>query len=132
VLPLRDRLQDLAKLESILTNEKLNFDQRNKAAMDLAFARRMKAGKAIDLTALHIGPAIILNLPGEIFIEYQLAAQQMTPQQFVCTTGYGDYGPGYIGTAISYTQGGYETGDASRTDPAVEEVLLTAIRKLMQ
>ena len=27
---------------------------------------------------------------------------------------YGDYGRGYIGLKVSYTQGGYETGPVSR------------------
>jgi hypothetical protein len=41
---------------------------------------------------------------------------------------YGDYGPGYIGTAIAYTQGGFETGPVSRVAPGVEEVLMGAMR----
>jgi hypothetical protein len=44
---------------------------------------------------------------------------------------YGDYGPGYLGTRISYEQGGYETGPASRTSPAVEDVLMGGIRRLL-
>jgi len=45
---------------------------------------------------------------------------------------YGDYGPGYVGMAINYTQGGYETGPVSRVAPKVEDALLGAIRKLLQ
>ena len=55
----------------------------------------------------------------------------MHPDQFVALAAYGDYGPGYIGTAIAYTQGGYETGIVSRVSPAVEKVLLTAMRALL-
>jgi hypothetical protein len=44
---------------------------------------------------------------------------------------YGDYGPGYIGTAVAYTQGGYETGIVSRVAPAVETMLLGAIHDLV-
>jgi hypothetical protein len=45
---------------------------------------------------------------------------------------YGDYAPGYIGTEIAYSQGGYETGpDASNVAPEVEGVLMKAIRKLL-
>ena len=53
-------------------------------------------------------------MPGELFIEYQLAAEKMRPDATVCMAAYGDYGPGYIGTEIAYTQGGYETGPVSR------------------
>ena len=46
---------------------------------------------------------------------------------------YGEYAPGYIGTRIAYTQGGYETSPgASRVAPEVEEVLMGAIRKLLK
>lgn len=132
VLPLRDRLLDLSVHEKILADEKADLRLRNQAARDLAYARRVKAGKPIELSAMHFGPVILLNLPGEIFVEYQLAAQQMRTDKIICTTGYNDYGPGYIGTAIAYPQGGYETSQVSRTDPAAEEVLLAAIGKLLK
>ncbi len=72
-------------------------------------------------------------MPGELFVEYQLAAQKMRPDAFVCMAAYGDYGPGYIGTAIAYTQGGYETGDSrvSRVSARVEPVLMGAMRYLL-
>ena len=71
-------------------------------------------------------------MPGELFVEYQLAAQQMRPGQFVAMAAYGDYGPGYIGTAIAYTQGGYETGIVSRVGPSVEKVLLDGMQSLLK
>ena len=82
-----------------------------------------------------MGPIDILQMPGELFVEYQLAAQKMRPDAFVCMASYGDYGPGYIGTAIAYSQGGYETGFAipvSRVSPRVEAVLTDAMRELLQ
>jgi len=62
----------------------------------------------------------IENLPGEPFVAYQLAAQAMCPDRFVCMAGYGEYGPGYICTAIAYGQGGYEDSRVSRAGPEVE------------
>ena len=38
----------------------------------------------------------------------------------VMMAAYGDYGMGYIGTEIAYTQGGYETGPVSRVAPEHE------------
>ena len=70
-------------------------------------------------------------MPGELFVEYQLAAQAMRPGEFVAMAAYGDYGPGYIGTAESYGQGGYETGPVSRTAPEVEAVLMDAMKQLL-
>jgi hypothetical protein len=46
---------------------------------------------------------------------------------------YGDYGPWYIGTAVAYDQGGYETSpSASNVSPESEAILLAAIRKLLK
>ena len=71
-------------------------------------------------------------MPGELFVEYQLAAQAMRPDVEVCLAAYGDYGPGYIGTSLAYTQGGYETSErASRVAPEVEPLLLAALQRLL-
>ena len=130
--PLSKRLQNLDEVERILTNSAVVPRERARAARDIAYAKRVSSGRMIELTCLRIGPAMMLNLPGETFIEYQLAAQQMYPGQFVCTAAYGDYGPGYIGTTIAYSQGGYETSSVSRTAPEVEQVYLAAIQKLLK
>lgn len=130
-LPLSQRLDDEQPLESELGNAKARTAARVRAARDLAFARLTKAGHETQLSCLDAGPVSILHMPGELFIEYQLAAQRLMPDRFVCMAAYGDYGAGYIGTEISYTQGGYETGIVSRVSPAVEGVLMAALRKLL-
>jgi hypothetical protein len=131
-LPLRDRLEDEAPLVKDVDNAKLDLRLRIRSARDLAYAHRVKAGYKMPLSCLHVGPACVMHMPGELFIEYQLAAQKMRDDKLVCMAAYGDCGPGYIGTAISYTQGGYETGVVSRTSPDVEGVLLAAIRELLK
>ena len=101
-------------------------------ASRLAWLRRCQAGHAIDLTCLKLGQARILHLPGEPFVEYQLAAKQARPDLFVAVAGYGDYAPWYIGTAVAYEEGGYETSPtASNVAPEVEPILRTAMRKLL-
>jgi hypothetical protein len=86
-----------------------------------------------DIDCLRLGPARMLSMPGELFVEYQLAAQAMRPELFVTMAAYGDYGPGYIGTAIAYEQGGYETlPSSSFVSPAVEPVLVDAMQKLLE
>jgi hypothetical protein len=104
------------------------------AARDLAWAERVANGHKIPVSRLRLGPIDILHLPGELFVEYQLAAQKMRPEAFVCMAAYGDYGMGYIGTAEAYAQGGYETGTesrASRTGPRAESELMTALWALL-
>ncbi len=82
---------------------------------------------------LRLGDKRIVHMPGELFVEYQLAAQQMRSDLKVCLAAYGDYGPGYIGTQRAYGEGGYETSPrASRVAPSVESVLLDGMRKLLE
>lgn len=103
------------------------------AASDLVWLRRCQAGHKIDLTCLRLGKARVLHMPGELFVEYQLAAKKMRPDCFVAMAAYGDYGPGYIGTSLGYEQGGYETSKpASNTAPVVETVLMEGLHKLLR
>ncbi len=100
-------------------------------AVDLAWARRRRQGETIDLSVLQLGNARILHMPGELFVEYQLFVQRLRPDLFVAMAAYGDYSPGYIGTRVAYPQGGYETGTPSRVAPEVEDVLVKALRDLL-
>ena len=102
------------------------------AAERLAFLRRCKSGHKIDLTQLAIGDVRVLHMPGELFVEYQLAAKQMQPKLNVAMAAYGDYGTFYIGTERAYSEGGYETEPrSSNVAPEVETVLMQGIRKLL-
>jgi hypothetical protein len=123
---------DVAKFNATLADEKADLRSRLQGARNLAWAARCAAGDKIDITCLKLGPISVLHMPGELFVEYQLAAQQMRPDAPVLMAAYGDYGPGYIGLAHSYSQGGYETGPVSRVAPEVEEVLMGAMRELLK
>lgn len=102
-------------------------------ADQLAWCQRVQDGHAIDITCLTIGPVRMLHMPGELFVEYQLAAKQMRPDLKVMLAAYGDYGPGYIGTAASYDEGGYETlPTSSNVSPEAEPILLNAMRQLLK
>ena len=98
----------------------------------LAWLRRYQEGHAIDITCLRVGDARVLHMPGELFVEYQLAAKAMRPDLDVAMAAYGEYGPGYIGTAVSYDEGGYETSErASNVGPEAEAILTEAMEKLL-
>ncbi|MBL8179850.1 MAG: hypothetical protein JNK48_34540 [Bryobacterales bacterium] len=121
-----------APLTAKLHDPNSKFEDRREAAIHLAWLDRVEKGRKTTLAALHIGPYSILHMPGELFVEYQLEAQQMSPGRHVLMAAYGDFGPGYIGTAVSYSQGGYEVSErASRVAPAVEQVLRNAMRQLL-
>lgn len=128
-LPLAPHLDEadlVAKLKATAPKGYISF------ADQLAWVRRVKAGHQIDVTCLRIGDARMLHLPGELFVEYQLAAKAMRPDLHVMMAAYGDYAPGYIGTAAAYPEGGYETGlNASNVAPGVEPVLTGAMRQLL-
>lgn len=99
----------------------------------LAWLRRCLAGRQIDISCLSLGRARILHMPGELFVEYQLAAKAERPDLSVMMAAYGDYGTWYIGTARAYEEGGYETTPpASNVGPGAEAELLRAVRKLLR
>lgn len=130
-LPLAEWM-DVEEQKSTLANSSSSTLERVKAARNLAFAQRCAEEREVPIGRLRIGNIDFLHLPGELFVEYQLAAQSLRPEGFVCTAAYGDYGSGYIGIAEAYSQGGYETGQASRVSPRVETILMQAIQELMK
>lgn len=107
------------------------FAARNEPTK-LAWLERTAAGHRIELACLRLGKARVLHLPGELFVEYQLAAKQSRSDLFVAVAAYGDYAPFYIGTEVAYAEGGYETEPrSSNVAPEVEHVLTPAIKKLL-
>ncbi len=109
-----------------------NADQRfltNNMTKFIWLKRRL-SGKAIDISCLHLGKARMLFVPGELFVEYQLAAKAFRPDLSISMAAYGDYGPFYIGTKEAYAQGGYEIISSPVTENA-EDILMTAVRKLL-
>ncbi len=103
------------------------------AADALAWLSRCQHGHKIDLACLTLGDIRVLHMPGELFVEYQLAAQAMRKDLHIAMAAYGDYGPGYIGTTVAYGEGGYETSPrASSVAPEVEPVLMEGMKKLLQ
>ncbi|MGX5816716.1 hypothetical protein ACWKWU_00880 [Chitinophaga lutea] len=119
----------LSGLGELLHKETSTFVANN--ASKIVWYERARSGKKINVSCLRIGAARLVHLPGECFIEYQLAAKAMRPDLFVTVAAYGDYAPGYIGTASAYAEGGYETGQASAVTEGAEKVLLDAMRTLL-
>lgn len=113
-----------------LEDPKAPAAKRDNSAFQLAWLKRLNI--PIEVNCLDFaGSALSLFLPGEAFIEYQLAARKMLPKAFVTVSAYGDDGPGYIPTARAYLEGGYEP-TAALAGPDCEEILLKAIRKLLR
>jgi hypothetical protein len=113
----------------LLENAAAGATARGNAAIQLAWLERID--RPIDLTCIDFGPAAVLHLPGEPFIEYQLRAQAQRPESFVCVAGYGDGGPGYIPVAKSYAEGGYEP-TVALAGPDSEAIVNQAIARLLR
>jgi hypothetical protein len=104
--PRREPSFAAAASRQVLDDPKAAPARRGNAALQLAWLGRLD--RPIPLTCLDFGRELVLHLPGEPFVEYQLKAQALRPDAFVCVAGYGDGGPGYIPTATAYLEGGYE------------------------
>lgn len=129
-LPLAPHLNSEELVKAITTGPARGYIAE---ADQLAWLKRHQAGQAIDITCLTAGTARVLHMPGELFVEYQLAAKAMRPDLNVAMAAYGEYGPGYIGTAVAYDEGGYETSPrASNVAPEAEQVLTAAMKKLLE
>ena len=131
-IPLAAAMRDTEAVRLSLNDQNTAFTERRMLARKLAFAERCCQGILYPLTCLRLGDARILQTPGELFVEYQIAAQAYRPGEFVALAAYGDCGPGYIGTKEAYAQGGYECDPRhARVAPEVEDVFLDAIRELL-
>jgi hypothetical protein len=124
---------DEQRLLAVIADASKPARTRAEAAGELVWLRRCLAGEKIDIACLHVGRARVLHMPGELFVEYQLAAAKIRPELFVAMAAYGDYAPCYIGTEVAYSEGGYETGPhASLVAPGVEKPLMNVIKRLLE
>lgn len=93
----------------VLANSKAAFSTKIKAAELLGWIEQVEAGRSIEFSSMAIGKVRLLHLPGEPFVQFQLAAQAAAPDAFVAVAGYGDCAMWYIGEDRIYTdRGGYE------------------------
>lgn len=112
----------------VLADAKATKAARGNAALQLAWLKRLD--RPIELSCLELGDVRVLHLPGEPFIEYQLKAQELRKDLFVCVAGYGDDGTGYIPTDRAFLEGGYEPTVALAAPS--EKALTAALAKLLR
>ncbi len=104
---------------------------RAEAAMGLAWYARVKSGHQIELPVIDFGPAQLLLLPAESYVEYQLYAEGLRPESFVMVMGYGECGPGYIPVERAWQEHDTNLHDWTWVPPGSEEPMKTAIREVM-
>jgi len=114
----------------VLADPALPYPDRMGASLGLAWYDRLKTRPTVDVTSYRLGPATILHLPGEAFVEYQLFAQSLRPNDFIAVAAYGELGTGYVCTDKAFEEGGYEP-TASLVGPPTETLLKASIREVL-
>lgn len=119
----------VADLETMLKDP--NEKKRNLAAMGLSWRKRADAGQKIDLPLLDLGPAQVLLLPGESYVEFQLLAQKLRPHSFVLTLGYGECATGYVPPELAWEENDGNLNPWCWIAPGSEKVLTDAMKKIL-
>lgn len=130
MLPPPRRDVPAGRLEAAVADGSLAEVPRLLAAFQLGWSRRFARGGALPLCGLHLNDAVVLNLPGEIFVEFQLRAQAMHAGRPVLVAAYGDDGPWYVPPRGEYPAGGYEI-ECAFCDPSIDDLMTDAIRRLL-
>jgi hypothetical protein len=95
--------------------------------MGLSWRKRCAAGRPIEVPAIDFGAAQWLLLPGEAYVEFQLAAQAARRDSFVLVSGYGDGATGYIPTERHIAERDGNLADWCWVAPGAEQRLVKAI-----
>ena len=107
--------------------------ERAEAAMGLAWYERVKRGHRIEVPAIEFDPAhVLMLLPAEAYIEFQIFAQECRPDAFVMVMGYGECGPGYIPIKRAFQERDTNLNDWAWTPPGSEAVMRAAIREVLK
>jgi hypothetical protein len=101
------------------------------AAMGVSWRRRIETSKPITIPCVDFGVVQWVLLPGEAYLEFQLAAQRMRPDSLVLVSGYGDGATGYIPTERHIAEKDGNLNDWCWVAPGSEARLLGAIRRVL-
>lgn len=131
VLPHREGEQTVEALRATLADSSQPAFTRALAAMGLSSRKLHPAGHEIDVSAIDLGTAQIVLLPGESLVGYQLMAQKLRPDQFVMAIGYGECAPGYIPTDAASREGYAESQRWCWVAPGVEGRMRNALSRAL-
>jgi hypothetical protein len=97
------------------------------AALGLSWRKRADTGYKLDVPILDFGAAQLLLLPAESYVEFQLKAQQLRPDSFVMTMGYGECAPGYIPMERAWSENDSNLHDWCWVAPGAERAMTQAL-----
>jgi hypothetical protein len=118
-----------ADLERRLAEEARPFEHCL-AAMGLS--RLRFADRGLRLSAIDFGSAKFALLPGESYVEFQLQAQSLAPDDFVVVAGYGECATGYVPIEQAWLEGDANLRDWCWVDPGAEAVMLAALAHVLR
>lgn len=98
------------------------------AALGLSWRHHAGLDNEIDVPVLTLGPAQVLLLPAESYVEFQLYAQSVNPNRYVLTCGYGECGPGYIPIERAWQERDSNLHDWCWINPGSEAAMKRSIR----
>lgn len=122
----------VSDMEKTLADPAAARAEKLSAALGLSWSARVARGQPIEVPALDFGPARLLLLPAEAFVEFQLAAQRLHPGVFIAVAGYGECGPGYIPTEAARAEGYVEEHGYCWVAAGAEERLRRAITDVLR
>ena len=131
-LRLEPRVTDGYSIEDLTRrlNEKTGARDQCMAALGLSWhAHADDPTHRIDVPAVDFGDAALLLLPGEMYVEYQLYANEVGGnEKTVITMGYGECGPGYIPIERAWQEKDSNLSDWCWVAPEMEPAIKAAIR----
>jgi hypothetical protein len=98
----------------------------------LSWLQRVESGQTIDLPVLDLGPVLLVLMPGETYVEYQLLAAKLRPNAFVIAVGYGESATGYIPTALQIRENDSNLRDWCWIAPSAERILTAGLEKALK
>lgn len=111
--------------------------RRREEMVELARAGAKDLTRRFDVTALRIGPAAIVGLPGEVLVEYAGWIERDSPFTPTIVPAYTNGMVGYVATASAIARGGYEVDSSFDyygglpLRPQVEPVLLSGVAEVL-
>jgi hypothetical protein len=118
-------IEDLTKLLDHADTRKQSL-----GALGLSWRKRADAGHTLEIPAIDFGKTLLILLPGESYLAYQVLAQKLRPDAFVVVMGYGESATGFVGTDRAWDENDGNLRDwcwVGRSEKAMTEAIRKAV-----
>jgi hypothetical protein len=134
-LRLEPRVTDGYSIEDLTRRISEKTAARDQCMAALALSWHAHAGDPehrIDVPAIDFDDAVLLLLPGEMYVEYQLYANEVGGDgKTVITMGYGECAPGYIPIERAWQEKDSNLSDWCWVAKGMEPMIKAAIREAL-